>query len=466
MKKLHFYVALLVLLFGCNTFDDIQELPENTPNNTLKSAGDLKYDVLGRGYDITGRKDDYYSVRYSVIDMEKLETDHLSRIMIDHATNSYFNSTFSENSRSYITDISVDTKTEAKVEPFTSTITQSFSDYKSYSSQYSFATIEDINVYARIYVNADQSLLSNYLTDVFKSDLQTKSANQIIQIYGTHVLTDIQTGGKFRMTYRSSSNEINRKETVKAGATFAVEKLLGKSIDVIYKSELVEKNKEATLEYESVGGTNSYHDKFNIDTGISTLNIGAWVTSIYSGKIGSAIFISADYTKAIPIYELVSDASKKSQLKLAVENYINSKELDYRCPFFQFYNSRIKAHLYTIDPSELNGQSGWGAYGIEGYLFDYNAPGTVRLHKYYHTGAKDNFYTTDFSELGYGTGSWQYKSQSEYYVFKTQVPGTVPLYRYFSHKTHHHFYTTDWSNIGSGGRGYNFERIECYIYPE
>lgn len=448
-------------LFSCTKNE--QPVNEQLQNVViLKSAGDLQYDVLGQGYDITGAKDDYKSVRLPVINIAKFKAAQPARLILDFPVSANYTSTFAVNSKEYSTKISVNTMTSATAEPFSESITNNFSEKSSYSSLYSFASIDHEVTRARAYLNADNSMLLNYLSDSFIDDLQTKSGNVLVQMYGTHVLKDIKTGGRFHLIYRSIIKESNKEDIVKAGAIEAIEKLTSWSTLVQYDNTLTTKNTEAFGYYTSTGGTTSFIGSVDLSTGITALNVGGWATSVHSEILGSAVFLSTDYSTVIPIYELVSNATKKAELKLAVENYINSKKLDMRSPFYRNYHSSSKGHLYTTDFFELSEAQGWTYEGVEGYLYNYNAPGTVRLYRYYHSGVKDHFYTLNPSSPG---SSWTYESSFIYYVYKNQVSGTVPLYRYYSSSNRHHFYTTNYSELGNGANGYSLEKIECYIFP-
>ncbi|MBM6904486.1 hypothetical protein H6A58_15545 [Phocaeicola coprocola] len=73
-------------------------------------------------------------------------------------------------------------------------------------------------------MDASISTLSQYLTTNFKEDLNNYSANQLIQKYGTHILTDITIGGVYSMYYKSviyeSMSSEEKKKSVKGGATY------------------------------------------------------------------------------------------------------------------------------------------------------------------------------------------------------------------------------------------------------
>jgi hypothetical protein len=99
---------------------------------------------------------------------------------------------------------------------------------------------------------------------------------------------------------------------------------------------------------------------------------------------------------------------------------------------------------------------------VQGHIYDTQQSGTIPLYRYWNGTLQDNFYTTNWSELGYGNYGYNFEKVAGY-VFGTQQTGTIPLYRYNSSSDH--FYTTDWNELGYGNYGYNFESIACYVYP-
>lgn len=332
MKTLIPCLAILSFLtFSCNKVDTKVDPLENVetqynviPQDTVfkfKNVGDLKYDVLGNGYDITGNKDDIGSVRASVINMRKFFLEQRDRIDTGFTTSSYSETFAGGDARKYIDDLSLNTDYSYAVKPFTGSVT---TYYNEYSSQYSFASIDWLAERSHLSLFADVPMLINYLNVDFISDLQTKTATQIISIYGTHVLTDINTGGKLHMLYRSVINNTDKKEIVLKGASFALKKIMGFDYNPQDYSISVY-NKQGYANISVVGGNKMLFPVTGIIdfTKPQLIDYGGWATSVYSRKPGSAVFISADHQKSIPIYELVTDIAKKNELKLAIENYIN-----------------------------------------------------------------------------------------------------------------------------------------------
>jgi hypothetical protein len=340
MKTLIPCLAILSLLnFSCNKVDTkVDPLENGEPKYNiilqdtvfkLKNVGDIKYDVLGNGYDITGNKNDIGSVRATVINMRKFFLEQRNRIDTGFITSSYFETFAGGDARKYIDDLSLNTDYSYAVKPFNGSITNFFKTDKDYS-QYSFASIDWLNERSHLSLYADTTMLANYLDVNFIADLQTKTADQIVEIYGTHVLTDIKTGGKVHMLYRSVINEANKREIVINGASFALKRILGFVVSGPQDYSLSVNNKQAYASISVVGGTQVLFPvagEFDPSKSTQLIYYGDWAISVNSGKKRSAVFISADHKKSIPIYELVTNITKKNELKLAVENYINKSKI-------------------------------------------------------------------------------------------------------------------------------------------
>jgi len=85
--------------------------------------------------------------------------------------------------------------------------------------------------------------------------------------------------------------------------------------------------------------------------------------------------------------------------------------------------------------------------------------GSVPFYRYYNGVVGDHFYTTDFNELGPTSSGWDFEFV-QCYIFPSQLQSTVPLYQYYNPSIGDHFYTLD----SSTPSGYNFEKIAGYVY--
>lgn len=132
---------------------------------------------------------------------------------------------------------------------------------------------------------------------------------------------------------------------------------------------------------------------------------------------------------------------------------------------FRYFNSGFAHHFYTTNFSEegYGGSGGWAYEGIHFHVLQSQQAGSVPLYRYFASSTKDHFYTTDFSELGNGAQGYVFE-EIQCYVYSTQQSGTVPLYRYRNVDTGEHFYTTNLNEVG-GNPSYVLEKTQAYVLP-
>ena len=437
MKK---YIKLIILLniigtYSCSKDNIIQDNKPPKPISTLsRTQGDGKYETLGYSYDIT---DDYMgttAVHYPVIDVEAFVKDMPERFdnpFIGYINTRIFGGSDAEsfqkdiiensNFQGSVGDISKkEEKTQEKGDgTFSASITTGFGAKTSYSysSKYSFARADVYKKQRRYYLDASISTLSQYLTTNFKEDLNNYSANQLIQKYGTHILTDITIGGVYSMYYKSviyeSMSSEEKKKSVKGGVTYLLNSI-GLGISGSWDKTEIEKRykKNSTWEcnIKSLGGNTSGTTitlPANQEPSIS-IDFGSWSASVDDTH---SVLIDVDWNKTYPIYELISDPQKKEELKKATEDYIMSKSIE-------------------VLP-------------------------TACVYRSYNQ--NDHFYATIYHPTYGDKNEWKYEG-SEFSIYTTQVKNTVPLYQYWNGRDH--FYTTWKRPI----EGYTYEYIVGYVF--
>lgn len=216
--------------------EDLPNVESSVSNVTTRAAGDGVYDVLGYGYDIT---DDYMgenSTRLKILDVEAFVKANPNRF------DKQFSGVIDQrcfagaDAQSFLSQIITDTNFSGSVGSlpekkdkegfFSGTITTGFktSSKYFYSSKYSFARAEVFKKQRRYLLNTDIETLSKYLLSSFVEDLNKYSADKIVEMYGTHVLTNITVGGKYTAYYKSAIIEENssteKTEIVSAGAKY------------------------------------------------------------------------------------------------------------------------------------------------------------------------------------------------------------------------------------------------------
>lgn len=331
MKKLFLFMSRVMLILSSCADEDIIE--RNSPSfpqsvNT-RSAGDGVYDILGYGYDITGPYLDTKSSRAIVFDTNKLlEKGLITPYKLEESRFRYSSGKdvidFTTNMSS---SLQMSTPGILKVIGGAS-LNIAFGGNSHYNSDYSFAYCTQQYIDSRYRISeADINVLKTCLTKQFIERLSTYTPEQIVEEYGTHVLKDIYLGAKFEVYYMAKSTSSSKKESINAGlgaSLFSLFKMDGK---FQYDESLAITNKEQSLYYFTIGGDPAVGVQGSLNPENSpSIDIGKWMASV---KSSTPKFIDVDNNSQsfIPIYELVTDPTKKQTLKAYIDNYIKSKEV-------------------------------------------------------------------------------------------------------------------------------------------
>ena len=331
MKKLFLFMSwVMLILSGCADEDIIERNSPSFPQRVnTRSAGDGVYDILGYGYDITGPYLDTKSSRAIVFDTNKLlEKGLITPYKLEESRFRYSSGKdvidFTTNMSS---SLQMSTPGILKVIGGAS-LNIAFGGNSHYNSDYSFAYCTQQYIDSRYRISeADINVLKTCLTKQFIERLSTYTPEQIVEEYGTHVLKDIYLGAKFEVYYMAKSTSSSKKESINAGlgaSLFSLFKMDGK---FQYDESLAITNKEQSLYYFTIGGDPAVGVQGSLNPENSpSIDIGKWMASV---KSSTPKFIDVDNNSQsfIPIYELVTDPTKKQTLKAYIDNYIKSKEV-------------------------------------------------------------------------------------------------------------------------------------------
>jgi len=149
--------------------------------------------------------------------------------------------------------------------------------------------------------------------------------------------------------------------------------------------------------------------------------------------------------------------------------------MSYLVPVHRYWHEGNKDHFYTTNGGEIGtitaGQTGNHGYKSEGvafYLVQDPYPGLAPVTRYYHDGQHDHHYTANPGE---NVAQHGYKHEGVLgHIAVNQVPGTIPVFRYYSEQSKDHFFTTNPQEIGTttqgqtGNHGYKSEGILGYAF--
>lgn len=476
MKKLLLIFSVL-FFFSCNEEEYVEELLSTESSSVsprTRAGGDGRYDALGMSYDATVSNLSDLAVRLPVIDLNKIDTN---RVVVSTASGSNGGFYYGANSEDYVKEIVEKTGVSLSMSDtiksgsegnkkmlFSGTLSQNknLTSKYSYSSQYSFASHDQVFRIKYIRFNYAIAELKKLLIYTFLEDLDNYTPDQFVEAYGTHLLCDVSIGGRLNLTFRSliyteSSTSVKQK-IVKSGFNAVFPKVLNFSVsgdkDVTVTETDTKKNEDWSLFVQSYGGK-AINSIYTPNNGIPAIDLGAWQNSI---SLKNAALVDIAWDKAIPLYELVSDPIKKEQIKQAIFRYIEKKRLEMLpvSPVYQSFN-RVD-HYYNTSYSPTYGdKNNWKYESVAFAIFSQQITGTVPFYQYWN--GKDHYYTTGF----HPGGIQGYRLDGMLgYVYPTPVAGAVPLYQAWNGTDH--YYTTSYSPTYGEGN-WKYEYISCYVPP-
>ncbi len=274
-----------------------------------RSAGDQDLDLLGFGYDAEGNYADENYARGKIIDVEKIRSNFSNRIEVGILSSQGTQENFAENSKTYVENIRKNINVDTKLLLFKSELRSSFTNFDSTDTKYSYASVDKLIIRKKLAVHMDLGeIRENYLTSNFLHDCEIMSPQQIINQYGTHVLTDITLGGKLKVVYRSEINSTDKKNKVHIGLKAGTFKVFGLGIAIsggvdYNESDLIQ-NKNQSLIYKAIGGDPSINigGSLNYSQPNPTIDITSWQNSV---TLGNSHLISIGQNGLIPIYDLI-----------------------------------------------------------------------------------------------------------------------------------------------------------------
>ena len=465
-------LALLLLVTGCKKNISDPESPSQKNNTEVNSGGDKRFDLLGAGYNISGKYANVESAQNQVLDVEKIFSNNILNIKKNDGAQTYFTSNFGENAVDYSLKLSQSiTAGLGDIKVFGGELSTSYNSTDSFYSKYAYASISMMITqrHLRIDVSRDE-LMRNYLTDKFKSDLNSLSNADLIARYGTHVLADITLGARFDLNYRAETNSTKRTEAVKSGAVVkGLFGVFGMTANFEEDKSLATSNFNQTLSYRTQGGDGSKGaiGEISLDASSNTkINIGTWQSGC---TLDNATLIQIEKNGAIPLWELIEDPAKSSAVQSYILQYLRDKQISLtyeKINVYEYFSAQGKDHFFATDRS-LDGNSYWSFSGAKFKALNAPAPGAVPAYSYYSEQARDHVILIDKTPALQNPSYWNVGGAIAFYVFPTQQPGTIPVYAFYHTADRSHILAADAGLINylNTTSGWRRDGILFYAYP-
>ncbi|MCJ8153616.1 MACPF domain-containing protein [Chryseobacterium sp. SSA4.19] len=331
MKKTTFISFALLAglsLLSCSADEIIlEENTENFNHTSLPIHENSKqfgyYNALGYGYNVTGEYANANATGLKVIDTDKFKAEHPSRLDEGAILSQEYTEEYGQDATAYSKVLSEKVTATQLLRMYGKSISSPFTSAlsgKNFNPEYIYGNYNITIKQKRYRFNATVDLLSNYITSNFSQDIQSKTPEQIVNEYGTHVATDIYTGAKIDIVFQAKTTNPDRDRAARIGvktASGTINTSGTNDIDALEAS----KNYDKKLYYRTRGGNSSeaMAGIFSFSKEKPTINISKWQST--STKENS-VLVDFGSDGLIIIYDLVKDPVKRAELKLYIDEYL------------------------------------------------------------------------------------------------------------------------------------------------
>nr|WP_314496632.1 MAC/perforin domain-containing protein [uncultured Chryseobacterium sp.] len=455
--KLASFAMLFLGVLSCGTNDTVEDITESTnlrkpENENLSAKYTPEYTFLGSGYNVTKSFAVESSAGNQVVDVYQLT----NAIETQQTSTQEYKENYGENAYEYSKSVTTKLDLGGTFSLFKQSITASFNgsltQTNKFDGKYIYGSYHLLIKQKRYKFTIPATELKNYLKPQFVQDVQTFTPQQIVETYGTHVLTDIYTGGKLDVMFRSETSNENRTNASQVGVKVAVGNIFNINVNNNSDTSSSSKNFNRTLYYKSYGGdaTQQLLGTLSLDQSNPTVSIANWQNSCTPQN---SVFVDIAEHGVVKLYDLVEDPIKKASLKAYIDQYLidNQVQMEFvPIQIHRYYNNSSTDHFYTKDTGSFSG-SGYGYEGVAFLAYNYKAPGSVPVYRYWN--GTDHYYSTSP-----GAPSGYSAEGIEFYAYPSQSNGSRPVYQYYGRKKGDHFYTTSQQNYAN----YTYEGIPFY----
>lgn len=286
------------------------------------------YFMLGYGYDATGKYAHPVSVRNKVIDIEKFDEDY-NDVTLFMATSGgpelQVAGTQKECRETMAERAGFSTSEIIKYKNlFKGAFESSFENDTSFPGlSYSYWGISQLYVKYHVYFlymsHMQERFQSKYLNDQFKADLETKSPEEIIKRYGTHVLNSIKIGERIDYLYRYAEDKNSNSYE---WFLYNMHRYFSQGPSIGGSKPQNNAPLKENIRIEAVDGTLPDPNTWMVDITNykgEIIQFDAW------NRITDANLTFAEFRGnncLIPIYEFVKNPDKKAELIRVIEKYL------------------------------------------------------------------------------------------------------------------------------------------------
>lgn len=339
MKKISLALTLLVAFASCKKKTDESAILEvklsadielvvkgATQETTSIYPPSGTYNFLGFGYDVTDKFDDEASIRAVVVDIPRYASNNHVDLM--RGTEGSWRTIQAENAIDLSEKFSNSYGETKGLKVFGNTLDKSFPSLNYTDKKYVYGYYSYYMIWKRFRFYYEQKV-NDFITNNFKQDVASLTAEELVKKYGTHVLKGIKMGSKFDVIYQAVAPLDGNREAISIeGLRYALKKTFGLTSGYLDDVNLqnLNANTSAQIHYCSIGGDISKLRPEIIKDKRIFLSINNWIASTTENR---ARFIGTlnDDKGMEPIYSFVDDTEKKAQLKAYIEQYLAGRSV-------------------------------------------------------------------------------------------------------------------------------------------
>jgi len=301
-------------------------IPENL-NDPIAPQGDPKYNVIGYGYDVTGKFNDASAIRDNVIDIAAyVKGEKPNYFDPEKSTSFWYDSYDAENAEVLAKKLSAESEETKDKMLYGGTMSEFFPKTTAFSEKYVYGYYSQILQYKSFRLYVDDELVAKfrqYLSPSFQSDVQTLTPEMIVKKYGTHILASILLGAKLDIVYQAETTAIDRAGVQRNGFDAAIKSTFGfwtSRLEVVDSARL-RQVKSPALSFRVAGGDPS---KVKVIQGPNGhhVDFSAWLKSV---ETQNHVFIKANST--IPLFSLIADEGKRTDVQAYIATYLKNNEV-------------------------------------------------------------------------------------------------------------------------------------------
>jgi hypothetical protein len=326
------FLATLSLLSCSADGINLEENAESYSHTSLPISENSKqfgyYDALGYGYNVTGEHANSGATGLKVIDTDKFKSEQPSRLDEGTILSQEYTEEYGKDAAAYSKVLSAKVTATQLLRMYGKSISSPFTSAlsgKNFNPEYIYGNYNVTIKQKRYRFNATVDLLSNYVTSNFSQDIQSKTPEQIVNEYGTHIATDIYTGAKIDIFFQAKTTNPDRERAARIGVKTAAGTISTAGANDIDALEAA-KNYDKKLYYRTRGGNTSeaMAGIFSFTQQKPKIDISKWQST--STKENS-VLVDFGSNGLIIIYDLVKDPVKKAELKLYVDEYLAKNQV-------------------------------------------------------------------------------------------------------------------------------------------